>query len=182
MPSDFHPSQISIVLFFSQYLKISSFVIWTQFLFCLHKLEEMHNCLSSNQSVSTSEELWMVRREELLLPGTLDIHRTWELQTVKLSRMLPGWTASIMMTFVAEWVLVQIQTRLDNSSWFFNSFCCSCIGKAKKMNVWNEMCAYLHGCAITLKDTTIPSSLPDYLEGWEYNHLSTIISRRKTSS
>lgn len=37
-----------------------------------------------------------------LLPGTLAIQSTWELQTIKLSRMFPGWLASTMITFVAE--------------------------------------------------------------------------------
>lgn len=97
-----------------------------------------------NKSVPDSTKVQTAGRKGsgLPLPGTLAMQRTWELHTVKLSRMLPGWIASIMITFVAEWVLVQIQTRLDNSSWFFNSFCCSYVYKVKKKECLNDMYVY----------------------------------------
>ena len=73
-------------------------------------------------------------------PGTLAMHRTWELHTKKLSRMFPGWLASITTALVVAWVLVQIQTSDDISSCCRNSFCWSCKQK-KALNV--RYCSYV---------------------------------------
>lgn len=51
--------------------------------------------------------------------------RTCELHTRKLSRMFPGWLASMTMALVVDLVLVQIHTREDNSSCCRCSFCWS---------------------------------------------------------
>lgn len=59
-------------------------------------------------------------------PGTLAMQRTWELQTKKLSRILPGWLASMTTALLVDLVLVQIQTSDDISSCCRRSFCCSC--------------------------------------------------------
>lgn len=58
-------------------------------------------------------------------PGTLVTQRTCELHTKKLSRMFPGWLASMTIALVVDLVLVQIHTREDNSSCCRCSFCCS---------------------------------------------------------
>lgn len=52
----------------------------------------------------------------LLSPGTLAMQRTCELHTKKLSKMFPGWLASMTIALVVDLVLVQIQTREDSSS------------------------------------------------------------------
>lgn len=62
-------------------------------------------------------------------PGTLAMQRTWELQTKKLSRILPGWLASMTTALLVDLVLVQIQTSEDISSCCRSSFCCSCTQK-----------------------------------------------------
>lgn len=68
-------------------------------------------------------------------PGTLAMQRTWELHTKKLSRMFPGWLASMTTTFVVDLVLVQIQTSDDISSCWHSSFCRSCTQKKEKLSV-----------------------------------------------
>lgn len=53
-------------------------------------------------------------------PGTLAIQRRCELQTLNDSKMSAGLLASITVTLLAAWVLVQIHTKLEScvsSSW-----------------------------------------------------------------
>lgn len=71
------------------------------------------------------------------LPGTLAMQRTWELQTKKLSRMFPGWLASMTTALVVAWVLVQIHTKDDSSPCCFNSFCWSCQHTWDDVQVFN---------------------------------------------